>query len=161
MPPLLTIILIATPVLLFSARVVLPGIPLKQYARTSPWSGIALIILGAIGLVLHCVAMFYRGLIEAIPGTGGYVQAVNGMGGASIALFVIPAVLALVGLRRQQPLALAVVTITLVAVGITMYDGGPLQVHLAAITAAAIALALTTALLVRRPGRSGKMATPR
>ncbi|MDJ0334397.1 hypothetical protein QMG83_04095 [Salinibacterium sp. G-O1] len=161
MPPALTITLIAIPVLLFGARVALPGIPLKRYARTSPWVDIALIIIGAVGLVLHCVAMFYRGLIEGVAGSDGYLQAVNGMGGPSIALYVVPALLALAGLRRQQPLALVIVAITLVAVGVTMYNGGPLAVHLAAITAAAIALALTTALLVLRPRRSKRVRTPR
>ena len=160
MPLALTILLIATPVLLFSARAVLPGIPWKRYARTSSWLDVALIALGALGLVLHCVAMFYRGLIENIPGTGGYIQSVNGMSGASIALYVVPALFVLTGLRRQQPLALAVVAVTFVAVGVTMYNHGPLTPHLAAITAAAIVLALTTALLVLRPRRSEKTATP-
>lgn len=161
MPPVLTIVLIATPVMLFGARALVPGIPLKRYARTSSWFDIGLTILGALGLVLHCVAMFYRGLIGSVPGTGGYIQLVNDLGGASIALYVVPAVLVLAGLRRQHPLALAIVALTLVAVGITMYDHGPLAIHLATILGAAIALAISTALLVRRPSRFEKAASPR
>lgn len=161
MPPALAILLIATPVLLLGARAVLPGLPWKRYARTSTWLDIVLLTLGALGLVMHCVAMFYRDLIDAIPGTGGYARAVNEMGWVSITLYVLPAALVLAGLRRQHPLALAIVVITLVAVGVTMYDGGPLTIHLATIAAAALALALTTALLVRLPRRREKVALPK
>ena len=157
MPPALTVFLIATPVLLFGARAVLPGIPLRRYARASSRLDIALLIVGAVGLVLHCVAMFYRGLIAGIPGADGYLQAVNGMGTESIVLYVVPAVLVLAGLRRQQPVALIIIAVTLVAVGVTMYNGGALNVHLAAITAAAVALAAGTSLLVLRPRRSRKV----
>ncbi|WP_143544652.1 hypothetical protein [Salinibacterium xinjiangense] len=152
--------MIATPLLLFGARAALPGIPWKRYARPSSWVDIGLIALGAAGLVLHCVAMFYPSLIETIPGTGGYIQAVDGMSTASIVLYIVPAVIVLAGLRRQRPLALTLVAVTLIAVGVTMYDGGPLNVHLVAITAAALSLAFTTALLVLRPQRTGDRAAP-
>lgn len=160
MPPVLTIVLIATPVLLFAARAAVPGIPWTRYARTASWPEVVLIVLGSFGLVVHCAAMFYRNVIENIPGFGGYIQSVNGMAGPSIALYVVPALLVLAGLRRQQPLALTVVAITFVAVGITMYDGGPLTVHLVAIAAAALCLALTTAVLVTPPRRAGINAEP-
>lgn len=154
MPLGLTVVLIAMPLLLLGARAALPGIPWKPYARTASWLELVLIAIGALGLVLHCVAMFYRGLLEAVPGAGGYIQAVNGMSVASIVLYVIPAVIVLAGLRRQQPLAVTLVALTLVAVGFTMYDGGPLDVHLGAIIAAALSIAVTTALLVLPPKRS-------
>ena len=71
MPPALIHLLIATPLVLFGARAARPGIPWKPYARPSSRVDIGLIALGAAGLLLHCVAMFYPSLIETIPGTGG------------------------------------------------------------------------------------------
>lgn len=160
MPSALTITLIAIPIVLFGARAALPGVPWNRYARTVSWLEAILIALGSVGLVLHCVAMFYRGLIENIPGIDGYIQAVNGMSSASIVLYIVPAVVVLLGLRRQQPLAVALVAVTLVAVGVTMFNGGPLSVHLVAITTAAVTLAATTALLVVPVRRAGAEDTP-
>jgi hypothetical protein len=47
-----------------------------------------------------------------------------------------------------------VLGLTLVAVGVTMYVGGTLQLHLAAIFAATVALAMLVSLFVLAPRRA-------
>jgi hypothetical protein len=107
-----------------------------------------------LGLFFHCFAMFDRRAASAIPWSHPAVAEVNAMGPASVALFVIPAALLLVGVRNQRPMIVTVEALTLAAVGVTMYDHGPLQVHLAAIFVAVTVLAAVLALVVSRPSRS-------
>lgn len=152
MPITLTIALVAITALLFAVRTLSGRLPLKRVARNSTWPDVSMLAIGVLGLVLHCVSMFYRGLLAAVPGTGDYIHAVNSMGVASIVLYALPAVLVLIALRRQQMLALIFVVATLVAVGVTMYNGGLLNIHLVTIVAATVAISGTVALLMRRPG---------
>lgn len=152
MPITLTIALVLIPVLLFAVRIFSAKLPWMTYARPSTWPDVAMLAVGVLGLVLHCVSMFYRDLLAAVPGMGGYIQAVNAVGAASIVLYVLPALLVLVALRRQHLVAVIIVATTLIAVGVTMYNGGPLSVHLVTIAAATIAISGTVALLMRRPG---------
>jgi hypothetical protein len=135
-------------------RVVAPAIPLRPFAHRLTGTQSIAVVLGTVGLVLHCTAMFDRSLIERLPGTGGYVAAVNAMGAGSIGLYLLPALLLVVGLRRQTRTAVSVVGVSLIAVAITMYDHGPLAVHLAAIFTSGTLLAATLALLVRLPRRT-------
>ncbi|GAA3640984.1 hypothetical protein GCM10022200_25890 [Microbacterium awajiense] len=151
MPITLTAALVLVPALLFAARFLSKKLPWGKYARRSSRVDVTLLVIGVIGLVLHCVAMFYRSILAVIPGTDGYIAAVNAMGPASVVLYVVPALLVLIGLRRQRPVALVIVAVTLVAVCVTMYNGGPLSIHLVTIAAATVAIAGTAALLVKRP----------
>jgi hypothetical protein len=74
--------------------------------------------------------------------------------------YVVPAVLMLAGLRRLHWSGVSAVSIALIAVGVTMYNGGPLNVHLATISTAVVVLALVAATLVLRPaGASGRSAS--
>jgi hypothetical protein len=149
MPIGLTIALITVPLVLFTARAIFPQLPWKRYARTSAWPDIGFLSFGSIGLISHCAAMFYRDLVQTIPGTDGYVKWVNEMGWVSIVLYVLPASVVVVALRRQHPVAVAIVVLTFIAVGVTMYNGGPLTTHLTMIALAATALVGTTSMLVR------------
>lgn len=151
MPLPLSLGLIILVVVVVVLRAMLPVLPLRA-ARPIARVDAVVSAVGLLGLALHCGAMFYQWLIDAIPGTSGYVAVVNSMGAGSIVLYVIPAVLLLVGLRHQPPPARAVLLVALVLVGITMYNGGPLTVHLAAIAAAVIIITLIGGLLVGRPG---------
>ena len=98
--------------------------------------------------------MFSQRIYEGAPAVKPLVGLVNSMGVVSVVLFVVPAALILIGLRRQQRGALAVLSLTLVAVGVTMYVGGPLQLHLAAIFAATVVLAAVVSLFVLAPRRA-------
>lgn len=113
---------------------------------------IVLTAVGAAGLILHCTAMFRPRSLTLMGALRPLVRTIDDLGPASIALYVAPAVLVLVGLRRIGPIWFAVLALALIAVGITMYDGGPLRVHLVAITAAVLVLAAAVALRTpRRP----------
>lgn len=125
---------------------------LRGVQRPRPVDGV-LVVVGWLGLALHCGAMFGRPLVSWIPGSTAYVDVVNGMGSGSVVLYVVPAVLLLVGLRGARPVLLAVCSLALVAVGITMYDGGSLPTHLTAIFAAVVLGALASAGLAARAVR--------
>jgi hypothetical protein len=152
-PQQLVIGLIAIGLVLAIARVALPALPLRMIA--SPVSRVQslAVLLGLVGLLLHCGAMFDRAAVAVLPGSGGYIQIVNAMGGVSVVLYVIPAALLLIGLRRLHPAAVAALSVALVAVGVTMYDRGPLGVHLVAIFSTGVLLAAILALLVGSPRR--------
>jgi hypothetical protein len=154
MPLPFTLVLIAIAVVLFGARIILRALPLGTKTRPFTVLDLALVVVGTLGLVLHCAAMFYRDILRVIPGSAGYVTAVNQMGAGSVILYVIPVILVLVGLRRQQPIAVTLLAVTFVTVGITMYNHGPLAPHLTAIFASGTALAAILALLVPLPSRS-------
>lgn len=107
---------------------------------------VAFVALGALGLVLHCTAMFRRGLVAPLPGGSAYVDLVTTPGFGTVALYIVPAALVLIGLRRVGILPWVLLASALVAVGVTMYGGSPLAVHLTAITAAVLALSAVIAL---------------
>lgn len=123
---------------------------------------VVLVSLGLAGLVFHCGAMFFPALVETLPGTGVAINGINALGATSMIAYVVPAVLILLGLRRQHPIALAVVALGMILVGVTMYDGGSLQIHLTAIFVSVVLLAGNAALLITPPGRrrAGPSATP-
>ncbi|WP_028278509.1 hypothetical protein [Arthrobacter sp. H5] len=95
--------------------------------------------------------MFFRPLVAAIPGTEPIIGQINSMGTASILWYTIPAILTLVGLRRHHWSALLVLAATLAAVGITMYNGTALSIHLNTIFAAGTAIAAVLFLLTVPP----------
>lgn len=132
------------------AGLVLPF--LRGGPRPRPVDGV-LAIVGWLGLALHCGAMFGRRFVTWIPGSTAYVDVVNGLGAGSVVLYVVPAALLLVGVRRARRPVLAACAVALVAVGITMYDGSSLPTHLTAIFAAVVLGALASAALAARAVR--------
>ncbi len=137
--------------LLFLVRLLVPAVPPRPLARRITTAQAALTAVGLLGLLLHCTAMFFEPVVAAIPGTGPAISQINGMGAASMLWYAVPAVLLLVGLRRQLPLALAVLAVALLAVGITMYNGAALSTHVVTIYAAAVVIAGIMFLLVLPP----------
>lgn len=145
----LTLVVVA----LLGARLLLALLPLRSVARPLPLPDMGLVVVGALGLVLHCAAMFYPSAVEALPGTEGVIIDIQAMGTASIVWFVVPGILVVVGLMRQHPVAPGVVALALAAVGVTMYGGSTLSVHLASIFFFTVALAAVASALVERLGR--------
>ncbi len=145
--------LIAVVALLFGTRFLFAALPLRQLAVPVTITDAVLAGGGVLGLAFHCGAMFSQSLVEWLPGTGSVIREIGDLGTASILWYVAPALLVLLGLRRQNPAALAVVTLALVAVGITMYDGGSLAAHLTAIFVTVAILAAVAATLVLPPRR--------
>lgn len=140
-------------VVVLGARFLLAGLPLRGLARRITLPDAALIVVGAAGLAFHCVAMFFRRVVDPLPGADAVISDIRALGTSSIIWYVVPAVLVLLGLRRVHPAALAVAALAFVAVGVTMYDEGPLDIHLAAIFTSVVILALIAATLVLPPSR--------
>ncbi len=135
-------------VVALAARVVLAGLPLRRVAVPMTILDLVLAVAGLAGLVFHCGAMFFPALAHKVPGTSGLIRQINAFGTGSIAWYAVPAALVLFALRRQHPLPLTIVSLALLAVGVTMYDGGSLHRHLGAIFAAVLVLAGVTSTLV-------------
>ncbi|RJT76926.1 hypothetical protein D6T63_15820 [Arthrobacter cheniae] len=108
-------------------------------------------VVGVLGLILHCASMFFRPVVAAIPGSGSVISQINSMGTASMIWYTVPALLVLVGLRRQQWIALILLAGSLLAVGVTMYNGTVLSTHLDTIFAAGVMIAATVFLLSAPP----------
>ena len=134
-------------VALLVLRLSIPGLPPQRLARRLTWLDLGLTVVGVLGLVLHCASMFFRPLVAAVPGTDGLVSQINTLGTASVIWYVIPALLVMVGLRRQHWVALVLLAAALVAVGITMYNGTALSTHLDTIFVAGLMIAATMFLL--------------
>lgn len=132
-------------------RLVLPGLPPRRVARRLSWLDLCLTVIGVLGLVLHCAAMFFRPLVAALPGTEGLISQINSLGTASVVWYVVPALAVMVGLRRQHWIALISLAIALSAVGITMYNGTALSTHLDTIFVAGVMIAATVFLLTIPP----------
>lgn len=154
MPTTLVVTLFIVIVVLIALRLTVRVLPLQRWSRPIRPVDLVLAALGVLGLVLHCGAMFFPAVLGVVPGSDGYAAVVNALDTGSVVLYVLPAVLTVVGLRHQQRVVVALLVIVLVVVGITMYDGGPLDQHLAAITAAILVLAATGTLLISPPARS-------
>jgi len=150
MPLSFTVALLAVVALLLVLRLLLPGLPVAALARPVRGTDAALIGAGLLGLLLHCGVMFSPSL-AGLPGMGRLGAVINGLGPGSAALFVVPTALLLTGLRGQQPLAWLGLALSLTAVGITMYNHGPLTSHLTAIFVSVVLLTVTGALLVSGP----------
>lgn len=135
------------------ARLLVPALPLRTVAGRISVTDAVLGGLGVLGLAFHCLAMFFRRLVEPLPGTDAAITDIRALGTASIVWYVVPAGLVLLGLRRGHRVALTVAALAFTAVGVTMYDGGSLDVHLAAIFASVVVLAVVVAALVLPPSR--------
>ena len=144
-------------VVLIIVRLTVDAFPLMYWAQAIQPRDAVLAGLGVIGLVLHCVAMFDQPLIDGVRGLDRYATVVNRMGGTSIALYVVPAGLVVAGLHAQRRPVLAFLVAALLAVGITMYDGGALAVHLTSIFASVVMLSAIGALFITEIGGRGRV----
>ena len=97
--------------------------------------------------------MFFPSAFGTLPGTRSPINGINALGTVSITWYVLAAMMALLGLRRQHAAAPVVVAVALVAIGVTMYDGGPVRTHLVAIFGSVVILAVVAAVLVLPPWR--------
>jgi len=107
--------------------------------------------VGVAVLVFHCAAMFFPGAASQLPGSDGVGDDIRGLGVRSMIWYAAPAIAVLVSLRRAHRGALLAALVALALVGITMYDGGPLNHHLLAIWMGATTLAAVFATFVRSP----------
>lgn len=154
--PAIFIISLAIVVAVILGLQLLPGVPRRRAAARVSGVGIVVSLAGVAGLGLHCAAMFNRPLLEAIPGTEIVVRQINELSMVSILWYVVPSLLLLIGLRRQRPAVMAVLAVLLVVVGVTMFDDGPLALHLASIFAFVVVLSAVLALFLLPPWDRGR-----
>lgn len=152
----LTLVLFAIPIVLAIVRWLSPLLPAVRFGAGLGWGEVAALTAGAVGLVFHCSAMFHRDWFAPFGFLDSLVATVNAMGGASAALYIVAALLVLIALRRQFVWAVAGLSLTLIAVGVTMYDGSPVRLHLVTITTATVAISLVVTTLARFPWASPK-----
>lgn len=99
-------------------------------------------------LVFHCATMFFADWVDAVPFAEASADVVRALGPASQVAYWVPALALVIALRRVWPPALALLIVTLVAVGYTMFVRHPLSTHLAWLGAAAGILVLILTALV-------------
>lgn len=137
--------------MVLAARALWAGLPIRKFAKRVTVADTALLVVGTAILAFHCGAMFFPRLVDPLPRTGAAASDIRALGAASIVWYVVPAILVLIAFRRHHVIGQAAVALTLTAVGVTMYNGGSLQVHLAAIYIAVVTLAGVTAALLLPP----------
>ena len=146
----LTLVVLA----LLAARLLHPALPLRGRATNLRFAEVALIVVGLTTLTFHCGAMFFTTLVARLPGTDAAIDAIRALGTASLLWYVVPACVVLSGLRRVHWGAFTVIGLALLAIGVTMYNGGPVEQHLLAIWFGVVLLAAVVATLVRPPSSS-------
>ena len=139
-------------VLLLLTRLLVPGLPPKRLATRLTPAGLGLAAAGVAGLILHCASMFFEPLVSVIPGSAAVITQINAMGPASVTWYAVPSLLLLAGLRRHNTAVAALLAAVLLSVGVTMYNGAALWIHLTAVFAAAVVTSAVLALLTRPPG---------
>lgn len=145
--------LVVVVAVVLAARVLSSSLPVRRFAKQVTVVDTVLLGVGVAILAFHCGAMFFPRLVDPLPGVDVAAGDIRALGTASIVWYVAPAVVVLLGLRRQHLLAQTAVAVALAAVGITMYDGGSLQAHLAAIFLSVLILVGVTAALLLPPWR--------
>lgn len=140
-------------VLFLLMRLSVPGLPPQRLTVRLTRGELSLTAAGLGGLILHCTSMFFEPLVSVIPGSTVVINQINAMGPASVVWYAVPALLLLAGLRRQKTAVVALLTAALLSVGVTMYNGEALWIHLTAISAAVIVTSAILALLTLPPRR--------
>lgn len=143
-----SLVSLAVVVVVVSAGLIFASLPPRGLARPITAPDVVFIGGGLAGLAFHCGAMFFRQLVESVPGTETAIADIRALGTASVIWYLVPVAFVLVGLRRQHPGALATAVLAFAAVGITMYNGGSVQAHLAAIYASVALLVVVAATAV-------------
>lgn len=139
---------------LMAARLFGARLPLRSRATVLTFSEVSFVVVGSAVLAFHCVAMFFTSVAEHVPGAGAVIDDIRALGIASALWYAAPALLVLLGIRRLYRGGVVVAVVALLSVGVTMYDGGPLDRHLFALFVGVVALAATLISLVTLPSRS-------
>lgn len=121
-----------------------------------PWRlAVAAVMVAA--LAFHCAAMFFADWVEAVPFADGPAAAVRDLDSlASQVAYWAPALGLVVALRHIWQPALALLVVTLLGVGYTMFVPHALTTHLAWIASATLVLvAIASGLLTRSSRETG------
>jgi hypothetical protein len=145
--------LLLTVVTVLLCRFLFRFLPIRGVAARMSLLDLTACVVGSLALALHCGAMFFRSIVHRWPGGSLVIRTVDPLGISSIVWFAVAASLVMFGLRRQNVLAVTIAAVSLGAVGLTMYNGGPLNQHLAAIFSAVVLLTAILSVLVLPPWR--------
>lgn len=140
---LLVVALVAVGARVLARRPLLP----HQAKPLRAWEA-SVAAVSLLALVFHCLAMFFAGWIDLVPFLRAPAAAVRAMGTASQLAYWVPGVVLVIAVRRVQPLALAVLFVTMIGVGVTMYRGFALTTHLAWLAAAVASVVVIFSALV-------------
>ena len=151
--------LVVVIVVAIAARFALPNLPLAHKAQRISAADALLVGLGVTGLLAHCTAMFFPELVDPFPWTAQAMIQIRGLSTPSVVWFVVPCCLVLLGLRRIHPAALGAMAMSLVGVGISMYNGSGLTAHLAWIFILIVVMVAAAAAFILPPQRT-RLATP-
>lgn len=151
MPPLFSLSLLAIVAAALGARLLFAALPLRGTARQLSGAQVALGSAGLAGVGFHCASMFFSRTVALLPGSDTVSTEIRSLGTISLIWYVVAALGVVLALRHQHPAAVAGVLLALTGVGVTMYDGGSLQTHLAAIFVSVLVLGAVVAMLVLPP----------
>lgn len=150
--------LAATAIVLAGARLVARRPLWRSRSRAISTGDLVVAVIAVAVLVFHCSAMFFADWVDAVPFAEAPAAAVRNLDGlVSEVSYWVPAAALVVALRRVWPPALALLVVTLVGVGYTMFVPHSLTTHLAWLAAAVVTVVLTSTALVspvRRDGQS-------
>ena len=142
-----------------AARVIQGGPLLRRRVLRLSRLELAGTVVALLALGFHCAAMFLPAVVSSVPGSTGAARGVRDLGMVSQIAYWVPAGLLLIALRRAWQPLLLVEGGVLLAVGVTMFFGFGLAVHLVAI---ACSVAATVALLTTVGGSpAGRTAAAR
>ena len=149
--------LVAVTTSAFALRMALRRPLLPRLARPVGDTNAALLAVALLALGFHCGAMFFADTVTLLPGSDGAISSVNALDLASKVAYALPAMLAVVALRRIWLPALALFATSLLIVGLTMFWWLGLWVHLTAIAMSLTVLSVVVSALVRlREGPAGQ-----
>lgn len=159
MSPFYLLALAGVVVLVVAASAIAPARLVASCAARLSRADTMVLVLGLAALALHCGAMFSRSAFDSVPVFRSAVAAVDALGPVSMIAFAVPAAAVVIALRSVRTVVVVIVAVSLVAVGVTMYDAGPLDAHLTAIFVAVVLIALASGCgLSRRLTSRGKPA---
>jgi hypothetical protein len=116
-----------------------------------PRGELAITAVAGLALVFHCASMFFAPWTDALPGGRPLGEAVRALEAASQAAYWVPAVALVLALHRVWWPGPALLAVTLVGVGVTMFWSTPLTTHLAWLAAAVLAVSFVMGALVGSP----------
>jgi len=126
-----TLAIVAGAILAFRAFTRRPILP--RHARPLDTASAIIAVIAGAALAFHCAAMFFPRPVEVLPLLSSHARSIRALQLGSELAFWVPAGVAIIALRVVWLPALAVLTLALVAVGWSMFDGLGLMVHLGAI----------------------------
>jgi len=128
-----------------------------RFARTLDAGSVIIAVVCLAALAYHCVAMFFPRSIEPLPLLSSHARSIRSLQLGSELAYWIPSAALILALRGVWLPALGVLSLALVAVGWTMFDGYGLHVHLGAIVAFVMVALIVTAGLVGSPTRNDEV----